>query len=76
MVPDQFVHGVYQSYSPFKELEDKKVCTNYHRVVFKATSQTARLIISDWPSAARRDNALIGQETIFNFIEVEPYLMP
>jgi len=45
---------------------------NYHFRVFRAIGSTAKLVISDWvgPPAA---GGPIGQELMFNFIEVKPY---
>ncbi len=48
---------------------------NYHRYVFKAVTSTAMLMISDWHSPTI-PSAPVGQELTFNFIQVEPYLMP
>ena len=44
-------------------------------LVFRAKGPTARLTLSDWPAPTRRNGAPLGQELIFNFIEVEPFLM-
>ena len=48
---------------------------NYHRFVFKSAAPTARLVVCDWYTPTYRKGP-VGQETTFNFIEVEPYLMP
>jgi len=48
---------------------------NLIRIVFKARSQTARLVISDWASDTE-PGGRIGQRLTFNFIQVEPYFMP
>lgn len=45
---------------------------DYHRLVFRARSNTAKLTISDWPSESGPGGP-IGQELLFNFIEVQPY---
>ena len=60
---------------------------NYHRLIFRAKGPTARLTISDWAdpstgSPRRRSGQAgqatpggpIGQETLMNFIEIQPYL--
>jgi hypothetical protein len=54
---------------------------NYHQRVFRATAPTATLTISDWPtpdSVADEAKAVMaksaGQQLIFNFIQVQPYL--
>ena len=46
---------------------------NYHWMVFRAKSTTARLIVSDWESEGNPGGS-IGQELIYNFIEIQPYL--
>ncbi|MDZ4858378.1 MAG: LamG domain-containing protein [Candidatus Hydrogenedentes bacterium] len=45
---------------------------DYHRLVFRANNRTATLKISDWASDEAPVGA-IGQELMFNFIEVQPY---
>jgi len=47
----------------------------YHRIVFRAVKPTATLIISDWHSPGTPTGP-VGQELLFNFVQVEPYLMP
>ena len=49
-----------------------KYWINYHWRVFRATGTTASLTISDWKSA-NEPGAPVGQELMFNFIEVQPY---
>ena len=46
---------------------------NYHRRVFRANGATARLTISDWANETTPGGP-IGQETLVNFIEIQPYL--
>jgi hypothetical protein len=46
---------------------------NQHRRVFRANGPTARLTISDWVSADGPGGP-VGQELVFNFIQVKPYL--
>lgn len=46
---------------------------NYHFEVFRAKGERARLTVSDWASAAEPGGPA-GQELMFNFIEVQPYL--
>ena len=45
---------------------------NYHWLVFTAKKPTAILTISDWVSE-QEPGGPIGQELIYNFIEVQPY---
>lgn len=58
-----------------KDFGDKPTFPNYHRIVFQAKKDTAELVISDWHSASS-PNGPVGQELVFNFVQVEPYLMP
>jgi concanavalin A-like lectin/glucanase superfamily protein len=44
-----------------------------HQLVFRANGPAARLVISDWKSSAEPGGP-VGQELMFNFIEVHPYL--
>ena len=46
---------------------------NYHWLLFRAKDKTARMIISDWASE-NKPAGPIGQELIYNFIEIQPYL--
>jgi hypothetical protein len=46
---------------------------HYHWIVFRALDTTAQLKISDWQTTEGPGGA-IGQETVCNFIEVQPYL--
>lgn len=46
---------------------------NYHRRIFRATATTARLSVSDWESPGSAGGPP-GQELMFNFIEIQPYL--
>ena len=45
---------------------------NHHRLMFRATNSSARLIISDWESDNTAGGAA-GQELMFNYIQLEPY---
>ena len=45
---------------------------NYHFRVFRATSPTAQLAISDWANPVAAGGP-VGQELMINFIEVKPY---
>jgi len=46
---------------------------NYHWLFFRAKGETAKLLISDWASE-KEPTGPIGQELIYNFIEIQPYL--
>ncbi|MCD6360012.1 MAG: hypothetical protein J7M38_04045, partial [Armatimonadetes bacterium] len=44
---------------------------HYHYAQFRATGETARLVISDWADEDEPGGP-IGQETMFSFVEVQP----
>ena len=46
---------------------------NYHWRVLRAKDRTATLTVSDWKSESDPGGP-IGQELMFNFIEVQPYI--
>lgn len=46
---------------------------NYHWRVFKAKETTAKLTVTDWQDD-QHPGGPIGQELMFNFVEVQPYL--
>jgi len=47
---------------------------NYHFTVFRAKADTARLTISDWADTPDPGpGGPIGQEVMYNFVEVQPY---
>ncbi len=48
---------------------------NYHRLVFRAKETTSELAIDDWEKPDRPGGP-IGQETVCNFIEIQPFLEP
>jgi hypothetical protein len=50
-----------------------KAWMNYHYQVFRAKARTAKLAISDWTSSIKPGGPA-GQQLMFNFIEVQPYL--
>lgn len=51
---------------------ENKAWMNYHFRVFRATGPTAKLAISDW-AGPDAPGGPVGQELMFNFIEVQPY---
>ena len=46
---------------------------NFHRKVFRAKAGTTTLTVSDWASA-NDSGGPVGQELMFNFFQVQPYL--
>ena len=65
------IYKTWRTVGPFNG--ENRYWMNVHRRVFRAKDSTARLTISDWASDADPGGP-IGQELIFNAIEVEPYL--
>ena len=77
LIPEECIQAIYHNHPSHR---NERFATDYayfnwHRLVFRATSDTAKLTISDW-SSPTSPAASSDQEIIFNFIEVEPYLMP
>lgn len=70
-----FQHVMHNCYShslgPFNA--QHRAWMNYHFEVFRAKAERARLTVSDWADAAAPGGPA-GQELMFNFIEVQPYL--
>jgi hypothetical protein len=64
---NNYAHGL----GPFNE--QNKAWMNYHYLVFRAEDQSATLTLSDWPNAHEAGEPP-GQELIYNFVEVQPYL--
>ena len=58
-------------YGPFNR--ENKFHLTYHRVVFRARATEAVLTLSDWVSDNDPGGA-VGQELMYNFIEVQSYL--
>ncbi len=46
---------------------------NFHLKVFRAKGSTAKLTVSDWASE-KEPGGPIGQEIIYNYLELQPYL--
>ena len=72
--PSQTIHNAWR-HDPDSEFGSKQTFPNYHRIVFQANQNTAELIISDWRHAST-PTGQVGQQLMFNFVQVEPYLMP
>ena len=77
LIPDKEFHQLFPSgltgrvYGPFNR--GNSLYLTYHRVVFRAKATEAVLTISDWASDTDPGGA-VGQELMFNFIEVQSYL--
>ena len=71
---DLFTHICSNCYSHHMGAFDRnnKYYMNYHWRVFCANGTTAELTVSDWKSD-KEPGGLIGQELMFNFIEIQPY---
>ena len=62
---------VWKYHPPFTR--DKCPWINFHVCVFRAKANEGRLVLSDWPTETSPAGP-IGQELMFGFIEVAPYL--
>ena len=84
MIPEKSFQHAFPNYyahtGPFSRKNQPWL--NFHRRIFRAKAKTARLTITDWVSdpstgsgqAKPGGPAGAGQELMFNFIEVQPYL--
>ena len=72
--PDETIQSAWR-HDAAQEFGNKPTYSNYHRIVFRAQEETAELVISDWRNASVLTGP-IAQEMMFNFVQVEPYLMP
>jgi len=59
-----YSHGAFNAQNPY--------CLNYHQQVFRARAETAELRLSDWASADASGGP-VGEELLWNFIQVQPY---
>ena len=57
----------------FQHMYSRKFWLNYHFVIFRPGTRISRLEISDWAESGEPGGP-IGQELIYNFIEIQPYL--
>ena len=68
-VPFQSIHTKFGSHPA-----DAKVpAFSYHYRLFRATDGPARLIVSDWDGKTE-PGAEVGEELMFNYIQIAPYL--
>jgi len=51
---------------------DHRYWFNLHHLVFRATAKTGKITISDW-ATPREPGAPVGQSTMYNFVELQPY---
>ena len=78
-MPEKCFQHVYSNWpyyhmGPYDDQESLvKTYINFHRRVFRATKPTARLTVSDWIQPDDPGGP-VGQELMFNFIEVQPWL--
>ena len=76
LLPEKcFQHGYYNIHKRFgPDAPKHKVWFNFHRRVFRAKAKSAELTVSDWASE-KNPGGPIGQELMFNFIEIQPYFL-
>ena len=71
----QFVYPSCYSHVVEAYTREHPAYMNFHRLVFRATATSAALSISDWANPGEPGGP-IGQETAFNFVEVQPFHEP
>jgi len=71
------VHGFQCHFSSIRGAgrfsRDHRFWQNFHWRVFRAKETAAKLVVSDWRTATVPGGPA-GQELMFNFVEVQPYL--
>ena len=67
---NQWTYSAYRAVGKFNDKNRYNI--NKHRYMFRAKGTTAKLIISDWKSPTEPGGP-VGQELIFNSIEVKSY---
>lgn len=55
--------------------DDHDTWLTYHWFLFRATGNKARVTVSDWTSQ-KEPGGPIGQQLIFNFLQIHPYFEP
>lgn len=78
VIPDKTFQAVVRSnyghaYGPFKR--SHRYFSNYHQVVFRATGDRGRLVLSDW-RAAIEPGGPVDEPLMWNFIQLQPYFVP
>ena len=74
LIPEKcFQHVFANPWHRMPKYGDQQICLNYHVKVFRAVGSEAKLVISDWVED-NEPGAPTGRETIFNFVQVRPYL--
>ncbi|MFH1743072.1 MAG: hypothetical protein ABIH23_29045, partial [bacterium] len=71
----QFVYPSCYSHESGPYTQQNPAYMNYHRVVFRPKHHTTELTISDWASPTEPGGP-IGQESVCNFVEIQPFLEP
>ncbi len=72
------LHAIYPScyaHTLGEYNQDHPAYFNYYRLVFRARSATAKLVLSDWLSP-ENPGGPDGQEIAVNYLEVQPFLEP
>ena len=74
LVPEKsYTHVFNNFYHVTPRYKKRKTAwMNYRRLVFRAGSSSAMLTISDWADD-KEPGGRLGQETMMNFVEVQPY---
>ena len=74
VLPEKSFHHVFRNpWHGTTELPKNKVWMNYHVIIFRPRTRDATLVISDW-AGPKEPGGPIGQELIFNFVQIRPYL--
>ncbi|MAV34943.1 MAG: hypothetical protein CMJ59_05750 [Planctomycetaceae bacterium] len=74
LFPDKSFAAVFPDAS-FVSIEQHKTWLTYHWVLFRAAGERARVTITDW-ATDDQPGGPIGQQLIFNYLQVHPYFAP
>ena len=74
LVPNKSFDTIIPSAS-YVNVEKHDTWLNYHRHLFRANSDSARVTVTDWASDEEPDGP-VGQQLMFNFLQVQPYFAP
>ncbi|HDY65919.1 MAG TPA: LamG domain-containing protein [Phycisphaerae bacterium] len=71
--PDKSFQYPFPNASSHENFPNSKFYMNYHWRVFRAKGKTAKLTVTDW-AGDTEPGGPVGQELMFNFIEIQPYI--
>ncbi len=74
VIPDKSFTAIIPSAS-YVDIKTNDTWLNYYSYQFRANGQSARVTVTDW-SSEQGPGGPIGQQLMFNFLQVQPYYAP